>query len=213
MGNKMKTEKYSNLKITTIVMLLTSVFFLTIGLTYAFYQNFLKGTTNNIIEAGHLSFYFDENSAEDGINIVNAYPIADSLGKRLSGEREYFDFSVHSLSSIYDIAYQVYVVKQPTSTLREEWVKVYLTLRNNNGEVASPLVMNGEKVKTFNELTGNNGAKLVYTGVAAKASEEYIQKFRLRLWIAEDVSLDETTMHEFENKSFSVKVKVTANQE
>lgn len=214
METKKKSENYNNLKVLTIVMLLTSVFFLTFGLTYAFYRNFLRGTTNNIIEAGHLSFHFDENRLSDsGIYLADAFPISDDAGKRLSGNREYFDFSVSSMSLTADISYQVYAVKQPTSTLSNDWVKIYLTLKDGTKEVPSSLVMNNGKVKSFSELNGDSTTKLVYTGVASQSSEEYIQNFRLRMWIGDNVSINDQTWNELNNKTFTVKVKVTANQE
>ncbi|MEE1315661.1 MAG: hypothetical protein U0K35_00335, partial [Prevotella sp.] len=77
----------------------------------------------------------ETNSPINGINIKDALPISDRTGKALSGANQYFDFSVSSVATFAEIDYQIYVVKQDNSTLPDEWVKVYLTKKNRDGEV------------------------------------------------------------------------------
>lgn len=207
---KKTNKKYDSVVIMTLVMLLVSFMLIICGVTAALYKNFLKGTTNNVIQAGMISFSYDEAiSRENGIKIEDALPKADRLGKIASGKHEYFDFSVNATSTISDISYQVYVLKQNTSTLRDDYVKIYLTLKNGNDEVVSPLVVTNDVVTTYDELTGTKTEKLVYNGVVPKGANEYHQDFRLRMWIADDVDV---TNDDFIGKRFSVKVKVSANQ-
>ncbi len=206
---KRQSKRYDNLITVTLVMLLFSVLLIIGGLTFALYRNFLKGTTNNVIQAGTISFAYDENiSRDNGIQIEDALPKSDSLGKIANRAHEYFDFSVNATTTLADIPYQIFVLKQNSSTLDENYVKVYLTLKNGTDEIASPLTEENGVVKTYYQLTGDSSSKLVYNGLVPKGSEEYHQEFRLRLWIGDSVDVN----NNFKGRRFSVKVKVTANQ-
>lgn len=195
----------------TIFLLVLSLFLLLGGITFAVYSKFLKGSTNNIIQAGSISFSYDEASFHgNGVKIENATRISDEEGKSLNGTNQYFDFSVNALTTLADISYQVIVLKQPQSTLDEEVVKAYVTTRDGNVETASPLVKQNDRVLTYGELeTSKDGSgKVVYSGTVPKSKKNYHQEFRLRLWIADDVEL-----HDFiDDKYFSVKVKIVADE-
>jgi len=212
MDKKNNNQKYDRVLITTIVMLITSVLFLSFGITFTLYKNFFRGTTNNIIEAGRLAFSYDEETSQfNGVKMNNAFPISDDDGKKLNGKNEYFDFSVSASTTLANIDYQIYAIKQDETTLSDEWVKVYLTLINSEQEGASPLVIADERVLTFKELTGDDNVKLIYNGTVPISNTNYHQDFRLRIWINDEISI-EGREEELFNKTFSVKVKVTANQ-
>lgn len=203
---------YERLKLTTLVILVFSLVLLVFGATYAICSNLILGTTDNILEAGMLSFSFNEDAfLGNGINIENALPTSDERGKILNSTSQYFDFSVNALATIAPLSYQVVVIKQDNSTFKEENVKIYLTLRNGTTETPSPLVLDGSKVVTYNQLQNsiNNEGKVVYNGVVPKSESEYNQSFRLRMWISEDVDV---VGESFSNKTFSVKVKVVASE-
>jgi len=205
-----RAKKYDTLKAMTLVMLFVSLIFLVSGISYAVYRNFLKGTTNNIIEAGKIYFSYDEDTSEfNGVDIKNAYPVSDEVGKVQSGEHEYFDFSVNATTTLADIPFQVFAEKSADSTLKNEWVKLYLTLRNGASEVASPLVMDEERVLTFAELSGDDTSKLIYSGIVLNHSMSFHQDFRLRLWISDTTDVDD---EDFYSKMFSVRVRITANE-
>ena len=203
---------YERLKLTTLVILVFSLVLLVFGVTYAICSNLILGTTDNILEAGMLSFSFNEDAfLGNGINIENALPTSDERGKILNSTSQYFDFSVNALATIAPLSYQVVVIKQDNSTFKEENVKIYLTLRNGTTETPSPLVLDGSKVVTYNQLQNsiNNEGKVVYNGVVPKSESEYNQSFRLRMWISEGVDV---VGESFSNKTFSVKVKVVASE-
>lgn len=208
----MSKNKYDRLKLITLVILVFSLILLMVGVTYAICSNLILGTTDNILEAGTLSFSFNDDAfTGNGINIENAMPISDERGKILNSSFQYFDFSVNAIATIAPIYYQVIVIKKDNSTFSEKNVKVYLTLRNANKEVASPLVLDGSRVLTYNELKNSNNkeGKVVYNGIVEKSTSEYNQNFRLRLWISEDT---DALSDDFANKTFSAKVKVIASE-
>ena len=76
---------YERLKLTTLVILVFSLVLLVFGATYAICSNLILGTTDNILEAGMLSFSFNEDAfLGNGINIENALPTSDERGKILN---------------------------------------------------------------------------------------------------------------------------------
>ena len=208
----MTKTNYEHLKLTTLVVLVFSLVLLVFGATYAICSNLILGTTDNILEAGMLSFSFNEDAfMGNGINIENALPTSDERGKILNSSSQYFDFSVNAVATIAPLSYQVLVIKQDNSTFSDENVKIYLTLRNGTDEVPSPLVLNDSKVVTYNQLQSshNNEGKIAYNGVVPKSESEYNQNFRLRMWISEGTDV---VGEQFSDKTFSVKIKVVASE-
>lgn len=203
---------YDRLKLTTLIILIFSLVLLVSGITYAVCSSLLLGTKNNILEAGTLSFSFNEDTfAGNGIDIKNALPMSDEKGKLMNSVGQYFDFSVNGLATIAPLSYKVLVEKQDGSTFNDDEIKVYLSLFNGSNESASKEVINGNTVLKYSELKSYNkdNLRVVYSGVIDKSEEEYVRKFRLRMWISEDVDI---LSDNFSSKSFSVKVKVVASE-
>ena len=144
-------------------------------------------------------------------------PIPDSAGKILNATHEYFDFSVNARSTLADVSYQVIVLKQPQSTLAEEYAKVYVTTKNANVEVASPLVEKDGVVLTYKELPDAAvEGKIVYNGLVPKSEKDYHQEFRLRMWIRDGIEIygedGSVSFTNISNRVFSVKVRVIATE-
>ncbi len=192
----------------TLLFLVLSLFLLLGGVTFSIYSKFMRGSTDNIIEAGVISFAYNEDAFQgNGVDMQEVYPIPDASGKILNGNQEYFDFSVNAHTTLANVTYQVIVLKDSTSTLQEECAKIYLTKKTGNTEVASPLVEKNGKVLTYDQLDSfENGGKVIYTGTVPKGEENYHEEFRLRLWLAEDAP----KVGDYYNKKFSVKIKVVA---
>lgn len=204
-------DKYNNLKILTLVILIFSLVLLLLGITYAIYRNFLEGTTSNLISTGTLSFVYNEDDfVKNGIKIDNAFPIPDSVGKNLVGEHQYFDFSVTGKTTVGDLNYEIVVIKQEDSTLADRYVKIYLTEKTGTVETPSDIVLNNEIIKTFEELENSKDqdGKIVYLGTIKNNTLNYQKDFRLRMWMSDNVSSDD----DIYDKRFSVKVGVLAVQ-
>lgn len=202
-------NKYDLARVATLAMLVFSMLFLISGITYAIFKQFSRGSTENFIEAGMISFAYNENVSKDnGIYLEEAFPIPDSSGIFLQGVNEYFDFSVSAKSTIADVYYEVVVIKQLESTLPEDFVKVYLTTKSGNIERASSEVMDGTRVKTYPELKNSeiSDGKVAYTGIVKESFEDYHQDFRLRIWITDEKEKNSVPY----NTTFSLKVRVNA---
>ena len=207
----MKRSKKYDIKILILVMLIISLVLLVSGITFALYSNLLTGTTSNVINTGTLYFTYTEGDfVTNGIKIDNAFPISDDIGKSLIGDNKYFDFVVNGETTIGDIDYEIVVLKEDSSTLQDKYVKIYLTDITSGTEIPSDIVLNEEKVKTYEELQSSTkqSGKIVYLGKVKNNTFNYQRKFRLRMWMSDNVTMEDDIF----GKSFSVKVNVLGVQ-
>lgn len=196
-----------------IIMIFLSLICLFSGISIAFFDFFGAGMTNNVIQTGRVVFsYSDANGGINGINIENAFPISDDLGKIQFGPSEYFDFTVSSSTTNTNLMYEIVALKDENSTLAEEHVKLYLTSFEGDNEVETPLTsQNG--IPTYNMLKDTDNTlltgKTLYYGDVKAGEVAYGKKFRLRMWVTvpNELNYDFTTIND---KKFSVRVNVAA---
>lgn len=206
----------SKIKIASIIFLFLSLSFLFAGISYSIFSYFGKGMTNNVIQAGRIIFSYSEvNSDGNGIHLENAYPIPDKVGKILSGEGEYFDFSVSATTTKTNLSYEITVKDNANSSLDREWVKIYLTTFEGNSEVSTNLTLKDNQVVTFDQLvdTSNQAlnGKTIYYGTIQAGEVAYSKRFRLRIWVKNPDS-EEFDYSILNNKNFSLKVSVAATE-
>ena len=207
-----KDSKENKRKINLfLLLLLFSVMFIAAGVSIAVFTYFGRGETTNVIKTGKIVFsYSDAEKVGNGINITDALPIPDSVGKSLSNSSEYFDFSVTATTTATDLAYEIVVNKEDTSTLSDENVKIYLTERQGSTEVETPIT-GGEITPTYASLAPTTNSSLVgktiYYGTVNAGEIAYGKSFRLRMWI-KDVDTDDYT--EYNSKEYTVRVNVAA---
>lgn len=204
----------SKLNVVAVIVLFLSLICIFAGVSYAIFSYFGEGMTNNVIQTGRIVFsYSDANGGGNGINIENATPISDDLGKILAGEGEYFDFTVSASTTNNNLAYEVTVKKDDNSTLPEEWVKIYLTTFEGNQEVATSITSPVTGVVTYSDLTDTTNTlltgKTVYYGSVQAGEVAYGRKFRLRMWVKDpnETNFDYSILND---KYFSLKVNVAA---
>lgn len=202
----------SKVTIVGIICLFLSLICVFVGVSFAIFNYFGQGMTNNVIETGKIVFsYSDANGGTNGIKIENAIPIPDDMGKKLAGANEYFDFNVTATTTAADIAYEVVALKGEESTLSDEYVKLYLTTINGTQEVETPLTVVNNSVVTYNQLSDTTNplltGKTIYYGTVQAGEVAYGMKFRLRMWIKDGDYGDYT---ELNDKIFTTKVNVAA---
>lgn len=196
----------------TLLMLVFSIFCILSVISYALFYSFQKGNTQNFIEAGVIAFSYDEGeSLSNGIKLTDAYPMADEVGKILSGSNQYFDFSVTSKTTLADVFYDIILVKDDESTLADEYVKIYLTKVNGNIEIpCDGFLDDDDNVKTFDQFNMyDNGDVSIYKDVVKKGNKNYSENFRLRMWMKDYEFSEDADIYD---KFYSVKVKVDATQ-
>ncbi len=204
----------SKLSVLAFILLFLSMICLFSGISYSIFTYFGEGLTNNVIETGRVVFsYSDSNGGGNGIRIEDALPTLDEQGKILSSSNEYFDFSVTATSANSALTYEITVLKDPDSTLEEEWLKVYLTTFEGSQEVPTSLTNRSGVVATYNQLSDTKNSllegKTIYYGTVDSGEINYGRKFRLRMWVKvpEQLDFDYSTLA---NKQFSLKVNVAA---
>ena len=180
----------------------------TIGITYAVFTYTKLGTTDNTVTTGTLKFLYTENTGvKTGIKLTNALPISDTQGKALDGDNNVFDFSIEATNTGTEaIPYEVTLRKKSTSTLKEDYVKVYLTDRTETTEKEELELTNFNKLIQTNIDVGNEIEKTIYSGNVNGGEVSYKKDFRLRMWI------DETSNQtDINGKEFTAMVNVYSN--
>ena len=186
----MDKKKSTGLLLSVLGVL--SLVLITAGVTYAFFSYTKQGTTDNVLKTGTLTFLYTEKSA--GIDIKDATPISDTLGKQTTG----FDFVVTSdTTSTAEINYDVTARKMAggNSIIAEDQVKVYLTADKagttlTNDPTANPVLFSDLQDYTKYEdaiaavtLATGQTEKLIYTGKVDAGQAGYSNGFNLKMWI------------------------------
>lgn len=207
----MYKSKYNILAIITLFLSLSFIF---AGISYAIFSYFGEGMTNNVIQTGRIIFsYSDADGGSNGIKIENAIPMSDEMGKMLSSDSEYFDFTISASTTKTDLAYEVAINKDVNSTLPDDWVKIYLTTIEGNQEHPTPITSSSTGILTYGELSDTDNellsGKTVYYGIVQAGEVSYGKKFRLRMWVKDPntTNFDYTLLND---KYFSLKVNVAA---
>lgn len=225
--SKLEEKKEKRRKsIIVLVILLLLLLLIVFMVSYSIFAYTKKGDTNNTVTTGKIQFLYTENTGVgNGINITNALPVSDSVGKNYSTENYVFDFKITaSIQDSVTIPYEITARMSQNSTLSGEYVKLYLVERNGNTEVETPLTVNNGVVKKFSELSSTNleigtfddgsaiTEKTIYTGTASGTN--YEKNFRLRMWISDDANLsavvnaDGTVTYPYQEKTFTTTVNV-----
>lgn len=193
-------KKDSNNKIFIIIVCLFIFIIMVIGVSMATFTYTKENKSINTISTGNVYLNYTEDT--NGINITNAYPMSDEVGKTLTNEEQFFDFTVEAKISGDVVAnYEVSAEKEASSTLNNDEVKLYLEKKVNNSykEVMAP--KNFTPLKESTDLGTMAGAMLLDTGTLSKSSTV---SYRLRMWVADTTVLDNL------EKSFGVRVSIKA---
>ncbi len=193
-------KKESNNKIFVIIICLLIFILMVIGVSMATFTYTKEKDSVNTISTGNVSLNYTENT--NGIYITNAYPISDDVGRTLTLENQYFDFSINaSIQGDVVADYEISAEKLETSTLSNDEVKLYLEKEVNNSyeEVMAP--------KHFTPLSESTdlgtvaGTMLLDSGSVDKTSSI---NYRLRMWVDANTIVGEL------EKNFGVRVSVKA---
>ena len=97
MKNFIKKHKQQTIVAASILILLV----VTIGTSFAFFNYAKKGTTENSIKLGEITFKYTENGTNgNGITITDAFPISDEEGRKLKKYKETLGFYLIVISEI-----------------------------------------------------------------------------------------------------------------
>ena len=151
-------------------------------------------------DLGTGEIFLEYTEARNGIMITGALPMSDTIGKTLAGSREFFDFSVNSrLTGNAQVEYEIAIVKDPTSTLLDSEMRLYLTKVVGGVEQVVSGPMYFTPIPT-GSATGSPAGSMVMARITDSASSN--TNYRLRMWIAEE------TILAHEPQFYAVKVNV-----
>ena len=150
----------------------------------AFFSGLINGEKVISVKTGDLTFKYTEVSGiGNGINLIDTEPISDSEGKKLDS---YFDFKIDANLISSDMIYKVSIESTSDTTINLEGIKVYITEIVNNKEKEINSNYDGlGKVKTLTDYNDN----VIYQERIFKNTKNYEKKFRVRIWIDEDVDI------------------------
>ena len=175
-----KRSKSTGLVIICIIILILAV----IGVSYAaiFYSK--TGEKVNRVTTGTMTMSYSENT--NGINLINAYPMTDEIGRSLNDHNQYFDFTISAnLGGNVLVNYIITATKEIDSTLPDSAVKVYLTNINgiSESQVLTPTKISNLQVTSSHNLGAPDGQFILFNGAFNKTES---RSYRLRMWISND---------------------------
>ncbi len=194
-----------------------------VGVSFAAFTYTGKGSVENTIKTGTIKVVYNE--GEQGINITNAMPVSDEVGKTIEaedakgsgslaegGNTGVFDFNVEAtIVGTVNIKYDVIAIKQSSSDLEEQYAKLYLEKSSSGAfsdktEATPPTAFNAlDDVSSASTTAGQgagSNAKLLTTGTFTTTKTDY---YRLRMWVADNYKVEDN------GKAFTVKVDVYAD--
>ena len=162
-----------------------------VGVSFAAFTYSKTGEKLNTITTGTITMSYSETT--NGINLTNALPMTDVVGKALDEENQYFDFTVSAtISGNTTINYAVTATKESDSTIPDTGVKVYLTDMDETADtqiVAPTLVSDLPKTSSDQSGAPDDQYKLTSNTFNASSSHAY----RLRMWVDENYAAPSTT--------------------
>ncbi|HIT37346.1 MAG TPA: hypothetical protein IAB59_02555 [Candidatus Onthousia faecipullorum] len=198
MSDNKNDSKSKVLIITAIIVLIIAV----IGVSYAaiFYSKI--GDEVNNVSTGTIVMSYTENT--NGIYLTNASPMTDEVGRTLTDENLYFDFTVNAtMSGNANVDYVISASKDSYSTLEDSAVKVYLTSLNGTNETTVLAPTKVSSLRTTNDIfyVPDNQYVILESNFIKSESRNY----RLRMWVSDDYVLPSIS------QTYMMRVNVYAN--
>ena len=151
----------------------------------------------------------------NGINLINQFPTPDEKGKLFEGVNYVYNFTLILGSKTKGAYYELTAIENQDNNLDPSYVKIYL---EKNGQAVPFTIRENGRVKTFNEFSGSThegaeGKVILSDHVTEEDASKGKIEFKLRMWVSEDVKVNETNMDQFNNKKFGLRVNTYAQFE
>lgn len=204
-------EQNNSKKVLLSVLGVAILIVAVVGISFAALNYDRVGGTNSI-STGTVTMSFAE--VTKGIALTDALPISDAAGKALSGSGQYFDFSVSTAASTaLAIDYEINVTPVAVNTsdsvgaLTDEQVKVYLEKKNASDTYEQSVAPT--LASTLTASTVRVGSKVLKTvTVNHTGTGTLVDEYRLRIWIDENVNVDDLSGTEGKHYEYRLKVNV-----
>lgn len=151
-------------------------------------------------------------TTENGIYLINQFPTKDEVGKLFQGRNYVYTFSLLVGKKTAGTYYELTAIPSADNTLNPSYVKLYLE-KNKKG-VPMSFRSNGRvKVFTeygFSENPGTEGRLIYKDTISEEEAKTGRIDFIMRMWVTEDLELNEDVIKDYYNKRFSTKVNTYA---
>ena len=174
-----------------IMIIVLIVILITIGVSYALWILTKEQTGENVVGTSCLNVTIE--NEEDDIKIDKAYPILDEEGLKSKP----YKFTIKNNCEEY-ADYTINLEMLNETTLNSEYVKVSL---NEEGDKGVPTILSAYESYNKYKIEGTKEGRKLKSG-KLKPNEE--KKYELRIWMDEDVTVENDTM----NKTYKSKIVV-----
>ena len=165
-----------------------------VGVSFAAFSYSKTGEKINQISTGTISMNYTEDT--NGINLTNALPMIDDVGKALADTNQYFDFTVSAnITGDATINYAVTAQEaneEEDTAIPNTGVKVYLTDMDSSADtqILAPTKVSALTATTGSEASGAPTGQYILTTGTFNATSSH--KYRLRMWVADDYAAPAT---------------------
>ena len=183
---KNDNSKHVLLAVLGVAILIVAV----VGVSFAAFSYSKTGTKVNTITTGTITMSYSETT--NGINLTNALPMSDEVGKKLSETDQYFDFTVNAnITGNTTINYAITATREEDSDIPDTGVKVYLTDMDGTAdtEILGPTKISALSKTSSDSSGAPDGQYLLETDTFNTTSSH---NYRLRMWVADDYSVSDT---------------------
>ncbi len=205
------SNEVSKKSLLLMILLIFILVVLVIGVSYQVYLYTESGTSvinkifggeADVFKNGAVTLVYTE--GEKSIRIENAVPMTDEEGMRLSKTEQLMDFTVSiDITKSSTVSYEVVAEKDPTSTIEDKYIKIYLqrsmTAPTYEEEIMMPTLYKG--LEEQDEYGAPSGCMVLDQSTT---SESIIYYYRLRMWLDSSYVLDNTYRY------FTIKINVYA---
>ena len=192
-SNKPDETRRLILSILGLAILIAAV----IGISFAAYRATIVTKNPNVLTTGSVTVSYTE--ANSAINMKNAMPVSDAIGKSMEDNSFAFAITTKAKQNT-TVPYNISISKGSDNTLDDTYIKVYLLKENK--PVVGPITL-----AELSDYTKRNNSKLLYSTSDnfENTNERINTHYTLKLWVDSSFEVGANS-----SKTFSAKVNVDA---
>jgi len=196
-------EENNSRKILLSVLGVAILVIAVVGVSFAAFS--FTGTSDvNVISTNTITMSYSEPTS--GIDLENALPVADAVGKAVTGEGNVFKFSVSTtVTGALTIPYEVNITELPSETagqLLKNQVKIHLTKGESDVEIVAPKLISTLAASTLRA----GSLKLYETSDVHAIGGSITNIYTMRIWI--DSAVDNAAISD---KTYQFRLKVNVD--
>lgn len=191
-----ENKEYSRKIIISLVIVIILVL-LVVCLSFSAYIKIEQNKQTNSNNKSNVSMTYTEST--NGISIEDASPMSDDIGIKLSGQNEYFDFTVSTKTNNKNkVTYEIAAIKDKNSTISDNDIRIYLEKQINGSyeEVMKPKAFNPIDVNS--EIGSPKGSMILKS---VETSTNSTDNYRLRIWLSGKANIQDV-------KTYAIKINV-----